>query len=180
MLVKDNCALLVVDVQGKLAQMMDQKEQLFNNLQILIKGSQILKLPIIWVEQYPQGLGPTIPEVANLLSGSAKPISKKTFNACLTEKFMQRLKELNRNQLLMCGIETHICIYQTTVSLLQHGYQVHVVADAVSSRTAENRELGLHKMVANGAELTGVEMALYELLKVAEGQEFKEVLKLVK
>lgn len=180
MLVKENCALLVIDVQGKLAQMMYQKEQLFNNLQILIQGAKILNLPIIWIEQYPKGLGPTIPEVANLLSDSLAPVSKITFNACLTEEFMQKLKEVNRTQLLVCGIETHICVYQTTVSLLEKGYQVHVVADCVSSRTAENREIGLQKMAAKGAELTSVEMALYELLQVAEGPEFKEILQLVK
>lgn len=180
MLNKENVGLIVVDVQGKLAHMMHEKDQLFKNLQILIQGAKVLELPIIWIEQYPQGLGPTVPEIASLLSDDLEPVTKKTFSACLTDSFMDKLKDVNRKQLLICGIETHICVYQTARSLLNEGYEVHVVADAVSSRTPENREIGIQKMLSKGAELTSVEMALYELLQVAEGDQFKGILELVK
>lgn len=180
MLLKENTGLVVVDVQGKLAHMMHEKDQLFQNLQILIQGAKALELPIIWIEQYPKGLGPTVPEIANLLTDISEPVTKKTFSACLTENFMAKLKDINRKQLLICGIEAHICVYQTTRSLLTEGYEVNVVVDAVSSRTAENRNIGIQKMLSKGAEITSVEMALYELLQVAEGEQFRQILQLVK
>jgi len=179
MLTLENTALIVIDVQGKLARMMYKKELLFENFQKLIKGVQILGLPIIVTEQNPRGLGPTIPEVAHLLS-DLQPIPKLSFSCCGDERFLQELEALNCKQILVTGIEAHVCVYQTAVDLLRLGYEVQIVADAVSSRTAENKEIGLEKMRSDGAGLTSTETALFELLKVAEGAKFKQILKIVK
>jgi len=179
MLKSEKTALTVVDVQGKLAQMMSGKQALFENLQKIIKGIQALGIPILWVEQNPEGLGPTIPEVSELLAG-INPISKDSFSCCKNEHFIQALKAVNRNQILIVGIEAHICVYQTAVDLVTSGYAVEVVTDAVSSRTIENKTVALQKMSRAGISLTSTEMALFELLEVAEGEQFKEILKIVK
>ncbi|MDI6783939.1 MAG: hydrolase [bacterium] len=179
MLKLENTLLIFVDVQGKLAQLMYQKETLFKNLQRIIKGAQILGIPILWVEQNPKGLGATIPEVAQLLI-NLQPISKLSFSCCGSQHFKRELKALNRNQILIAGIETHICVYQTAVDLLNSGYEIQVITDAVSSRTMENKQIGLEKIRDAGGTLTSVETALFELLKVAEGTKFKEILQIVK
>jgi nicotinamidase-related amidase len=180
MLTVDNTALLVVDVQGKLAQLMHQKEALFANLEKTVKGAQVLNIPIIWTEQVPEKLGQTIPEIARLLVNSAAPISKASFSCCGVRPFMDALRRLDRRQILVTGIETHICVYQTTLDLLKLGYQVQVVADAVSSRTAENKQIGLARIKKAGAAVTSTEMALFELLRIAEGDKFRAIAKIVK
>nr|WP_319490662.1 hydrolase [uncultured Desulfobacter sp.] len=175
----ENTVLLIVDIQGKLAHLMDRKAFLFQNVQKLIKGAQILGVPILWVEQNPLGLGPTIPEIASLLP-DIEPISKMTFSSCRNDGFVQALSALDRKQVLISGIETHICVYQTAADLVDTGYEVYAVADAVSSRTLENKEIGLQKMRDSGVGLTSVETALFELLKVAEGDQFREIIRIVK
>lgn len=179
MLRPDNTALVLIDVQGKLASLMHQREELYRNLEILIKGAQVLELPILWLEQYPQGLGPTIPEVAALLEGQ-QPLAKLCFSACGLPEFRQALRQSNRRRVLLAGIEAHICVYQTCRDLLDQGYGVEVVGDAVSSRIAENKKTGLDRMTQAGAVLTSVEMALFELLRVAGTPQFKEIARLVK
>jgi nicotinamidase-related amidase len=175
----NNTLLLVIDIQGKLASMMHDKIAVYENVKRLIKGARVLEMPIIWTEQYPEGIGATIPEIAKTLDGF-KPIPKMTFSCCRNDEFLNALKATNRKQILVTGIETHICVYQTTLELLDAGYEVEVVADAVSSRTPQNKEIGLQKMKTAGAGITGTETALYELLKVAKGPEFKQILKIVK
>ncbi len=145
----------------------------------MIRGVQVLGIPIIATEQYPQGLGPTIPAIAQLFS-KVQPIPKLSFSCCGDERFMKELKALNRTQVLIAGIESHVCVYQTAIDLLDSGYEVQVVADGVSSRTAENREIGLQRMSRAGARLTSTEMALFELLKIAKGDKFKEISQIVK
>ncbi|MBN2098319.1 MAG: hydrolase [Dehalococcoidia bacterium] len=179
MLELDRCALVVIDIQEKLAQLMYRKEALFENAQKLIRGVQILEVPIIVTEQYPKGLGPTIREIAALFP-DFKPLPKVAFSCCGDEGFQRELLALDRRQILICGIETHVCVYQTAVDLLASGYEVEVVADAVSSRTADNREVALQRMRDEGAGITSTEMALFDLMKVAEGPKFKEVSKIVK
>ena len=179
MLKMENTVLLLIDIQGKLAHLMHEKERLFDNLQKLIKGIQALGLPILWVEQYPDGLGPTIPEIASLLPDN-KPIRKMSFSSCRNETFLRVLKKQNRRQVLVAGIETHICVYQTAADLVAMGYEVQVVTDAVSSRTVENKQVGLQKMRTAGALMTSVETALFELLRVAGGDVFKQIVRIVK
>jgi len=179
MLKIENTTLLIIDIQGNLAHLMHGKELLFKNVQKLIKGIQILEIPILWVEQNPQGLGPTIPEIADILS-NIQPISKMSFSSCRNDGFLQSLNALNRKQVLVAGIEAHVCVYQTAADIVDIGYEVQVVTDAVSSRSVENKEIGLQRMRDSGVSLTSVETALFELLKVAEGEQFKEILKIVK
>nr|WP_319392524.1 hydrolase [uncultured Desulfobacter sp.] len=179
MLEIENTVLLIVDIQGKLAHLMDKKEHLFKNVQKLIKGMRTLGVPILWVEQNPRGLGPTIPEIASLLS-DIEPISKMTFSSCRNDRFVQALNALDRKQILISGIEAHICVYQTAADLVAVGYEVQAVADAVSSRTLENKEVGLQKMQNAGVGVTSVETALFELLKVAGGDQFRDIIRIVK
>ncbi|PIO49158.1 MAG: hydrolase [[Chlorobium] sp. 445] len=179
MLQPDDTALIIIDVQGKLATLMHEKERLFQNLTRLIRGAQILEIPIVLTEQYPQGLGETVPEIKALMP-DVQPIIKMSFSCCGEEAFLDAIEELDREQLLVAGIESHVCVYQTVADLLDAGYNVEVVADAVSSRTAENYKLGLSRMEDMGAWLTSTEMALFELLRVAGTPTFKEISKLVK
>lgn len=179
MLLKENAALVLVDVQSKLFRVMHKKESLLENVQKIIKGAQILEIPILWAEQNPRGLGHTVPEIAQLLL-DISPMSKISFSCCGDGRFMEALSGLSRKQILIAGIETHVCVYQTAADLLNLGYDVQVVVDAVSSRTEDNNKVGLEKIKDAGAALTSVETALFELLKVAEGDRFKAILKIVK
>ena len=171
--------LAVVDVQGKLAQLMHGREILFKNIQILVRAAKILEIPILWCQQCPDALGPTVPEIANLLA-DIEPINKSAFSCCGEEQFNKKLKKLARNQILLCGIETHVCIYQTAIDLLGHGFNVNIIADAVSSRALENKQIALNKLAAEGAKISCTEMALFELLKNAEHPEFRQIAKLIK
>jgi len=180
MLTVENCFLVIIDVQGKLANQMYEKEALFESLQKLVKGIKAFGIPIFWIEQNPEGLGPTIPEIAELLSDKLKPIPKFSFSCCGNESFMQKLEKIERKQAIIAGIETHVCVYQTTMDMLNLRYEVHIVADAVSSREAKNKKIALERMQSEGAKLTSTEMALFELLKKAEGEKFKTILNIVK
>lgn len=176
----EETALVVIDVQGKLAQLMAQKDVLFANLHRMIEGAKILEIPILWTEQVPEKLGPTTPEIGQLLAETTQPISKVCFSCWGDQTFLAQAKALPRSQFLLAGIETHICVYQTARDLLAHGYEVHVVADAVSSRAAANKQIGLQRMKDDGAVITSTEMALFELMQVAEGPKFKAITRLVK
>lgn len=179
MLQKDQTVFVLVDVQGKLAQIVNNSEILHDNLEKLIKGLQVLDIPILWLEQYPDGLGPTTESLSLLLKGQ-EPIAKMTFSAAGNEEFMKQLEDTGRKQVLIAGIETHICVYMTTADLLEQGYEVEVIEDAVTSRTEANKRIGLEKMKNLGASVTCVETALYELIGEAGTDEFKKVLKIIK
>ena len=179
MLDTGKCCLVVVDVQGKLAQLMHGKETLFKNIKVLVKAAKILNIPILWCQQCPESLGPTVPEIAELLSDN-EPINKAAFSCCGVNQFNSILNGLGRNQVLLCGIETHVCIYQTAVDLLRKGFTVDVIADAVSSRTPENKQIGIDRIAVEGANIGCTEMALFELLKTAEHPQFKNIAKLIK
>ena len=179
MLSVKNTLLLVVDVQERLAGQMYEKEAFIKNIQAVIKGAQIFNFPILMTEQAPQKIGKTIPEIARLLAG-AKVFEKTSFSCCGNEDFIKTIKSLKRKNVLITGVETHVCVYQTTVDLIRLGQNVHVVVDGVSSRSAFNKGIGLELMKDAGASLTSVETALCELLKKAEGEQFKEILKLIK
>jgi nicotinamidase-related amidase len=173
------CCLVVVDVQGRLAQLMYDRQALFKNIQILIKAAKILEIPVIWCQQCPDALGPTVPEIEQLLTDT-EPIDKASFSCCGIERFNEKLNGLGRRQILLCGIEAHVCIYQTAVDLLSKGCCVDVIADAVSSRTLENKQIGLERIRAERANITSVEMALFELLGTAEHHRFKQIARLIK
>ena len=179
MLELNNTALVMIDMQGKLWNVMYEKEKLLEIAQKLVKGIQVLGVPIVLTEQNPAGLGPTMTELSQLMPG-VKPLSKFQFSCCRNQEFMRAVNSLNRRQILICGIESHICVYQTTLGLLSEGYEVQVVADAVSSRVARNLDIALMRMQSEGAKMTVAEMAIYELLQTAENPKFKEMLKVVK
>ncbi|NPV92140.1 MAG: hydrolase [Firmicutes bacterium] len=179
MLAMDKTALLIVDIQGTLARTVYQSNLIYDNWRKLIKAARLFRLPIILLEQYPQGLGKTIPELRELL-GDQSPIEKITFNACLNEEFLKKVKETGRQQLLVAGIEAHVCVYQTVSGLLREPYQVYVASDAVSSRTSWNRMAALERMRELGAVITTTEMALFEMMRVAEGELFKQFIEIVK
>ena len=174
-----NCCLVVVDVQGKLAQLMFEKEKLFSNIAVLIKSAKILDIPIPWCQQVPKALGETVDEIKEFLTGN-EPIDKSAFSCCGDEVFRQKLKQAGKKQIIICGIETHVCIYQTAMNLLDKEFEVTLVTDAVSSRTAENKALAIEKLNAEGVSLSSTEMALFELLKDAKHPNFKEIAKLIK
>lgn len=176
---KEDTVFVLVDVQGKLARIMHESESFIGNLEKLIQGLRILDIPILWVEQYPKGLGATVEDLTQHLDG-LEPIEKMTFSATKEEKFMTALKETGRKKVLVGGLETHICVYQTCAELKELGYEVEIVADAVSSRTSQSKEIGLEKMKSKGIAWTSVEMALFELMEVAGGEQFKQVSNLIK
>lgn len=179
MLAMENTVIVLVDFQEKLARAMHEKEALLESTIKLVQGAKVLGLPIVWTEQNPKGLGSTVPEVAELLS-DLQPVTKLSFSCCGEVRFMEQLDELNRKQALVAGIESHVCVYQTVMDLLHLGYEVQVVADAVASRTPENKAIGLERCRELGASITSTETALFELLRVAEGDKFKQMLKVVK
>ena len=179
MLNEKDCCLLIVDVQGKLADLMHDKETLFKNICILIQSAKILDIPILWCQQVPSALGPTVPEITELLGG-CEPVNKSSFSCCGCEEFNSKLEELGRRQVLLCGIETHVCVYQSAVDLIEKDFEVDVIADAVSSRTQANREVGLDRLAEEGARLSSTELALFEILKSADHPQFKQIAKLVK
>lgn len=179
MLSRENTGLIVVDVQGKLARIVHESEKLTSNLEKLIRGCQILSLPIIWLEQNPKGLGETIPELASLLKNQ-KPIEKFSFNAFENEEVKKAILESGKKQWLICGIEAHICVYQTALGLLETNFEVEIVADCISSRANGNIDLALQKLQSKGANLTSIEMCLYELVKNSKNENFKEILNLIK
>jgi nicotinamidase-related amidase len=174
-----DCCLVVIDVQGKLAELMHDKENLIKNLCILIQAVRILEIPVLWCQQVPAALGPTVPEIAELLVG-LEPINKSSFSCCRCEEFNDKLQELGRKQVILCGIEAHVCIYQTAVDLLERDYEVEVIADAVSSRTLANKEIGLDKIAAEGAQISSVETCLFEILKSAEHPHFRQIARIIK
>jgi nicotinamidase-related amidase len=174
-----NTILLVIDVQEKLLPVIYQKEKLIENLQKLIKGIQVLDIPVIVTEQYPQGLGATVTEIAGLIP-DIKPLPKLSFSCYVNDNFKRKLDASGRKQILVSGIETHVCIYQTARDLRDAGYEVQVVTDAVSSRTPENIEISLNLMRQLGVLITGTETALFELLKTAGGEKFKAISRIVK
>jgi nicotinamidase-related amidase len=172
---RGRAALIVVDVQEAFRPAVLDFDRVAAAAATLVRGARVLDLPVIVTQQYPKGLGATVPELAEHLDG-IEPIDKVCFSAAAADGFDLR----GRDQALICGIESHVCVSQTAHDLLDRGVQVHVARDAVSSRTEENRELGLHKMEGAGAVVTSVETALFELLGAAGTDEFKQVQALVK
>ncbi|GEK31216.1 hydrolase [Kurthia zopfii] len=175
----EQTAVVLIDVQGKLATIMNDSEHTVNNIEKLVKGAKVLDLPVLWLEQYPKGLGPTVPSIAAEL-GEQKPIEKVTFSAWKTDEFKNALIALNRKNILICGIEAHICVYQTAKDLNNAGFNVEVVTDAIDSRNEANKQLAIQRLMQDRIALTSVETALFELVEVASGDRFKQISKIVK
>ena len=173
-------ALLVVDVQAAFRRVIDDFSGLSSRIAVAIRGFQILDRPIFITEQYPKGLGPTADEIRKVLPQDFTYLEKTTFSSCGAGPFVDELRSNGIAQLAVCGLETHICVNQTTHDLLDRGFAVHLLTDCVASRTEANRQIGLSKMLASGAVISNVEMALFELLRDALHEKFKEIQRLVK
>jgi nicotinamidase-related amidase len=173
----EQCALVVIDIQEKLLPPIFQKEQLVRNAQLLIRAVGILKIPALVSTQYMKGLGQTVPEISSMLPGT-DPVDKTLFSCFGSDLFCSALKRLpgQRNTLLLCGMESHICVMQTALAALREGYLVHVASDAVSSRTEWNWKIGLDRMRAAGAIISSTEMMIYELMRSSSSAAFKELL----
>jgi nicotinamidase-related amidase len=167
--------LVVVDVQEAFRPAVLEFDRIARNAAVLVEGAHALGIPVVATEQYPKGLGRTVPEVAEHLNG-VQPIEKLCFSAARADGFDTE----GRDQALVCGIEAHVCVSQTVHDLLERDLEVHVARDAVTSRSEENREVGLRRMERSGAVITSVETALFELLGAAGSEEFKTVQRLVK
>lgn len=179
MLTPKETLLLVIDVQGKLAATVFESELVEKSICKLVRACRILDVPVLVTEQYPKGLGATIQTVRDL-AGDAPTVEKITFSCCGSEEFMRRLRAFGRNDILVVGMETHVCVYQTAIDLLEFGYNVHLVTDAVSSRSPENRQVGIRCIEKGGASLTSMEMAVFELLRIASGDTFKAISAIIK
>jgi len=177
----EHCALIVVDIQEKLLPPIFQKEQFVRNAQLLIRLVDILKIPTLMTTQYAKGLGQTVPEIASLMP-ETPAIDKQMFSCFGSDVFCSLLKRLpgNRNTVLLCGMESHICVMQTALGALREGYVVHVASDAVSSRTEWNWKIGLERMRAAGAVISSAEMMIYELLRSSGAPAFREMLPYLK
>ncbi len=173
---RDRSALVVIDVQEAFRKALPEFDEVAAATAKLVQGAAAMGVPVIVTEQYPKGLGETVPEVAEHLPEGTQPIDKVCFSAAEADGF-----DLGgRDQALVCGIEAHVCVNQTVLDLLESDVEVHVAADAVGSRTKRNTGLGLHRMEESGAVATSVEMALFELLRGSDAAEFKQVQGLVK
>jgi len=179
MITPQDTVLLIIDVQGKLAEMVYDSDTVQKNISKLIRACGVLNVPLLYTEQYPKGLGHTVSVLDELLFNE-EPLEKITFSCCGEERFMEKLRGLNKNNVLVSGMETHVCVYQTANELIDYGYNVHLLTDAVSSRTSENRDLGIHCIEKAGAMLTSTEMVIFELLRIAQGEEFKAISRIIK
>ncbi|WP_252728333.1 isochorismatase family protein [Alteromonas sp. C1M14] len=176
---KNNTGLLIVDIQGNLARQVHDSHGFITRCETLIKGAKILGLPIIILEQNPEKLGSTIEEIRLLLPDQPR-LAKYTFDGCLSDSLMEALQFTEVENWLVCGIEAHVCVYQTAKGMAKAGLDVHMVSDCIASRSAENHALAISKCSALGLSITGLEMCLFELVKDCRADEFKPILILIK
>lgn len=179
MLSAQDACLVLIDIQEKLLPVMAEPERVAKNAAILVQVAKALDIPILWCQQVPRALGPTVDALASLLEG-VEPGEKSAFSCCASELFLTQLAEIRTKTAILCGIETHVCVFQTARDLLKKGLSVHAAADATSSRTPENKQIGIDRMRQEGAVITSVEMCLFELLRDARHPKFRELVKLIK
>jgi nicotinamidase-related amidase len=177
----NRCALVVIDIQEKLLPAVQRQQELVRNASMLIRLAHTMEIPVLLTTQYKRGLGGTVPEIAELLPG-VEAIDKLEFGCFGREEFRNAVRELpgHRTNILLCGMESHICVMQTALGALDNGYLVHVAADAVSSRTDANHELGLRRMESAGCVISSTEMMMYELLRQSGTAHFKQMLQYIK
>ncbi len=175
----DSALLVLVDLQSPFLQGVSERERVVERCVFLAKSAEILHLPTITTVQYKERMGDVIPEIAAEI-GPNPALDKMCFSCAGTDDFLERLRESGRQQILLAGIETHICVAQTALDLVHHGYQVHVAADAVSSRGMDRHKLGMEKMRDAGVIPCSAEQAIFELMQLSGTPEFKQILKLVK
>lgn len=179
LLVTEKSALLIIDIQEKILPVIKDHQLVVSNTLKLIKGCKVLGLPMFYTEQYPKGLGHTLPEIKNEL-GNSELFEKMSFSCGGADNLFTKLSGLNRNQIIVCGIEAHVCVQQTVLDLLSNNFQVNVAADAISSRKEKDYTIALRRMENHGAEITTTESILFELLNICGTDQFRQVSKLVK
>jgi len=175
----NNPCLVVIDVQEKLFPVMNNNVELLKNIKILVKGFQLYNLPILVTEQVPDKLGKTIDPI-NSLFDKLDPIIKSSFSCVNDPNFLIHIDSLIPSEIILAGIETHVCVYQTAMDLIDQGRHVEIITNAVSSRNLDNHSVALNRMDKYGAFLSTVEMLLFDIQKKAGGERFKELVKLVK
>lgn len=175
---REDVVLLIIDIQERLLPVMKYGEEVVANTKILLEGAREMDIPVIVTEQYPKGLGHTVDEIKEYLN-EEDIFSKNSFTAYIDE-VRERLKELNRKKIIIVGMETHVCVYQTTRDLINNGFDLHVVEDGLSSRTKDNHINGLEQMKEMGAVINNTETIIFDLLKVSGTPEFKKMSNLIK
>jgi nicotinamidase-related amidase len=175
----DRSCLLVIDIQDRLAPTMADTQMVIDNTALLLKAAGVLEVPILVSEQYPRGLGHTLPQLATLMPPDSR-VEKAHFSCMGDDGFARRFREIGRSQAVLVGIESHVCVLQTAEQLIEAGCDVFVVADATSSRTTANHEAALERMRADGAQIVTTEMVAFEWLERAGTPEFKEISALIK
>jgi nicotinamidase-related amidase len=173
-------ALLVVDVQEAFRSVIEDFDGLASRIAIAVRGSQILDVPILVTEQYPKGLGNTAHEIRSVLPSDFEFIEKTAFSSCGAEVLETRLRASGIIHVIVCGLETHVCVNQTSHDLLDRGFQVHLLTDCVASRSEYNKQAGLSKMLSSGVIPSTIEMALFEMMRDARHEKFKEIQRLIK
>lgn len=176
---KEDAVLLIIDIQERLAVVMKEKDKVVKNCRHLIELAKMINIPIVVTEQYPKGLGRTVPELQTAIP-DYKPIEKTAFNCCGEPAFVSEIKKIGRKKIIVTGMETHICVLQTTLGLLQDGFMPYLVEDAICSRTDENWRTGTQLMRDAGSVVTCTETVLFQLLKVAGTEEFKKISQRIK
>jgi len=176
---KEDSILLIVDIQERLAVVMKDRDKVVKNCQHMIELAKMLDLPVVVTEQYPKGLGKTLPELQAALP-YYRPVEKLTFDCCGQPTFLEELKDHNKNTVILMGMETHICVLQTCIGLLKGGLNVHVVQDAICSRSDDNWKTGIEFMRNAGAVVTCTETVLFQLLKIAGTDAFKKISQRIK
>lgn len=178
---QEQLALVVIDMQGPFLNVMHERERLMANVRLLVETAGILGIPVFPTTQYAERMGGVAPEITQSYPDAVNSsVDKMCFSCAGADGFLEILASLGRRQVLLCGVETHICISQTALDLTHLGYQVHVAADAVSSRTPEKHKLGMERMRDSGVLHCAAEAAVYELMQEAGTPEFKAILALVK
>ncbi|MFT5387967.1 MAG: nicotinamidase-related amidase [Candidatus Omnitrophota bacterium] len=175
----DNCILLIIDIQGKLSELVLNSSAVIKNTAVLAQTANYLNIPIIYTEQVPEKIGATVNDVKKHLQ-EIDPITKRTFSCCGEQKFIKSLSELNRNNIIVVGMEAHVCVYQTVYDLISKNYIVKVVKDAVSSRNEDDYNIAMHHMDQCKAQMTTTEMILCELIKSADHERFKDIMAFLK
>lgn len=176
---KDDSALVIVDIQDRLANAMRERESVINNCLHMIELAKMYSIPILVTEQYPKGLGRTVEEIRSAIPDYA-PIEKVSFSCCGEQGFVARLRTLGRKTIVLTGMETHVCVLQTCIELLKEGFIIHLVKDAVCSRAKDNWNTGVEFMRDAGAVVTCTETVLFQLLKTAGTEQFKAISKRIK
>jgi len=173
-----NFCLVVVDVQEKFRSVIHEWDKTLENIVKLIRGAQVLGVPTVVTEQYPKGLGKTVKEISDVLEFT--PVEKTCFSCAKDDGFMEALDATGCENVILCGIESHVCVLQTALDLMKGGYDVHYVVDAVSSRNKSDKKIAVRRVVQEGALASSVEMILFQLLEKAGTDEFKKISEIVK